>query len=234
MKTILFVLFLFGIIQGHANKIYDVRVDQDSYSYVDTLCVPPDVAYSNAQNWILKSSVSYKGSVQYENREQKKLIAKSGTAFPYEHNSSNVESFLIFDLTIEIRDGKYRIKLDNIKGLDILHGFKIGMLEVNDESEDETDIPLYSGYWPNEVSGVIRFGYDVEYENNKLQIQKLEDMKDVVKKKKEQEAIDKKIAKIKYQQEFIDKERDKYISINSTINNYIDLLSKQLNYNDDF
>ena len=31
-----------------ANKTYDVREDGNSFSYVDTICVTPDIAYNNA------------------------------------------------------------------------------------------------------------------------------------------------------------------------------------------
>ena len=232
MKSKLLLLLLILNLHVYASKEYDVRVNGNSYIIVDTLCVSPDVAYNNAQDWILKSSVSYKGAIQYENRDQKKLIAKSGVAFPYKA-ASNVESYLIFDLSIEMKEGKYRIKIENIKGFDILHSVDFGFGPTGEDTS-ETDIVAYSGYTKDEVSGEFKYFYEEKYENNKLLLQELNNKKVVIKKKKELTQIDKEIKMIENQQELYDKKRNLYLIINSTINNYIELLSKQINYNDDF
>ena len=83
-----------------AKDTYDVREHGSSFVYIDTLCVEPNVAFNNAQDWIVKSSSSYKSSIQYENLAQKKLIAKSGIEFP--STASNSKNYLIFDLTLDL------------------------------------------------------------------------------------------------------------------------------------
>lgn len=232
MKYKILLLFLTLNIHVFAGKKYDVRVDGNSYSIVDSLNVSPDVAYNNAQEWIVKSTVSYKGAIQYENRDQKKIIAKSGIAFPYK-SADNVESYLRFDLIIEMKESKYRIKLENIKVYSILHSVDFG-LGPTEEGTVETDIAKYSGYTIDEITGEPKFANEEKYENNKLMLQELMSKKDVVKKKKELTQIESDIKRLEFQQKDIDNRRNLYLVINSTINNYLELLSKQINYNDDF
>ena len=115
----------------------------------------------------------------------------------------------------------------------ILHSVDFGFGPTG-ESTLETDIVKYSGYTKDVVSGEIKFVHEEEYEKNKLLLQELNSKKAVVKKKKELAQIDKEIQRIENDQKYYDIQRDLYLVINSTINEYMELLSKQINYNDDF
>lgn len=226
------ILFTLMNVSVFANKEYDVREDGNSFSLVDTLCVTPDIAYNNAQNWVIKSSSNYKSSVQFEDREQKKLIIKSGVVYPYV-SASNEEPYLIFDLTIELKDGRFRIKLENIKHYTILHSVNFGFGETG-EDVSEVDIVTSSCYEKDPMSGNVIFRYEEEFSSNKLKLKELKNKQNTIKKKKELNQIEKDIKRIENRQTSIDEWRNNYIKINSTINNYIALLTKQLNTLDEF
>lgn len=228
---ILLLLMLFNV-DVWAHEKYDVRIDGNSYSYVDTLKVSPDIAYSNAQNWIVISSKSYKGSVQYEDKDQKKIIAKSGTVYPFDE-ASNVESFLIFDLTTELKDGKFRVKLENIKYFSLIHSVDFG-LGPTGEDTSEINILDFSGYEIDKETAVAKFKYDKEYADNKLKLQELLDKKNTTKKKKELEELNTEINRINNKQESIENIRENYTRVNKLINEYVEILAKQLNTDDDF
>lgn len=233
MKSkLLIILFTLLKVNVFAITEFDVRENGNSYSFVDSLSVAPEVAYSNAQNWVIKSSTSYKASVQFEDKEQKKLIIKSGVVYPYK-KASNVEPYLVFDLTIELKEGKFRIKLENIKYYAILHYTDIGYIETGDDVS-EVDIISFSGYKKDAISGLSKFTYEEEYDNNKLKMQSLLNKKSIAKKKKEINQIDHDIEILNYRQNTLEEWRNNYIKINSTINSYVANLSKQLNTNDDF
>lgn len=236
MKAMRFKLIFLGfaLINMHiyANKKYDVRTDGDSYTYIDTLSVSPDIAYNNAQNWIVKNSDSYKSSVQFDNKEQKKIIAKSGVKFPYS-KAVNEESYFLFDLTIELKENRYRIKLDNIMARSILHSVDLGLVSTGEDSI-EFGILQFSGYAKDKISGNLIFLDEEEYEKNNMKLQELKDKQKAVKKQKDTKEIQKEIDRLEFWQKDIDERRELYLLVNSTINNYIDLLSKELNVNDDF
>lgn len=229
---LLVLLFTLMNVSVLANNEYDVRENGNSFSLVDTLCVTPEIAYNNAQNWVVKSSSSYKGSVQFEDREQKKLIIKSGVVYPYV-NASNEEPYLIFDLTIELKEGRFRLKLENIKLYTILHSVNFGFGETGEDTS-EVDIVTFSCYEKNVISGITLFRYEEEYLRNKLNLEELRNDKNTTKKKKELLQIESDIKRIENRQTSIDEWRNNYIKINSTINSYISLLIKQLNAADDF
>lgn len=228
----LILLFTLMNVSVLANNEYDVRKNGNSYSLVDTLCVTPETAYNNAQNWVVKSSSNYRGSVQFENREQKKLIIKSGVTYPYA-NASNVEPYLIFDLTIELKNGRFRLKLENIKYYAFLHSVNFGFGETG-EDVSEVDIVTFSCYEKDVLSGIAHFRYEEEYSNNKFKLEELRNNQNAAKKKKELLQIESDIKRIENRQTSIDEWRNNYIKINSTINSYITLLIKQLNTVDDF
>lgn len=233
MKTRLLIMF-FVVLSNlmYAQKEYDVREDGNSYAFVDSLKINPDIAYNNAQDWLVKSSTSYKSSVQFENKEQRKIIAKSGVAYPYS-TASNDEHFLIFDLTIELKEGKFRLKFDNIKQYTILHAVNLGFT-VTDEDVSEADIVTCSCYDKDLVTGVVKFRYEDEYKLNKSLLEELQNKKSTIKKKKELAKIEQDISRLKDQQKFIDDCRDNYLKINKTINDFVAFLSQMLNTDDDF
>lgn len=228
----LILLFTLLNVNVFAKNEYDVRKDGNSFSYIDTLCVTPDIAYNNAQNWVVKSSTSYKSTVQYEDREQKKMIIRTGVAYPYA-KTSNTEMFLIFNLTIELKEEKFRIKLENIKERTYLHSINFGFVETGDDVS-EVDIISFAGYINDVISGIPRFIHEEEYESNRLKLQELTNKKSIIKKKKELIQIDKEIEIISFRQQTLEEWRNNYIAINSVINSYVASLSKQLNTNDDF
>ena len=233
MKTIFFIL-LFSLMNLclFANNEYDVRENGNSFSLVDSLCVTPEVAYNNAQDWVVKCSSSYKSSVQFEDREQKKMIIKSGVKYPYER-ASNTETYLIFDLTIELKDGRFRLKLENIKEYMIIHSVNFGLGETG-EDFSEVDIAKISCYEKDNVSGGVKFKYEEEYSSNKIKLGELRNKLETTKKKKELLQIENDIKSITDRQASIDECRNNPIKINSTINRYITLLIRQLNTTDDF
>lgn len=229
---LLILLFTLLNVSMLANNEYDVRENGNSFSLVDTLFVTPEIAYNNVQNWVVKSSSSYKGSVQFEDRELKKLIIKSGVVYPYV-NASNEEPYLIFDLTIELKEGRFRLKLENIKQYTILHSVNFGFGETG-EDVSEVDIEKISCYEKDVISGIAHFRYEEEYSGNKLKLEELRNNQKTTKKKKELLQIESDIKRIENRQTSIDEWRNNYIKINSTINGYITLLIKQINTADDF
>lgn len=233
MKKLFFFLLTFVTLQVRAIDDYNVRVHGNSYSCVDTLHVSPDVAYNNAQNWIITSSNNYKSSVQYENLEQKKIIAKSTIPFPYKR-ADNEDNYIAFVITLEIKEGRYRIKIDNIKCLMILDYSGLNQIFSDDSEVVESDIITCSGYKKNPETGLDYFYHEEDYNKTKSELLEYESKLKVAKKKKEISEINSKIDMLKSKLSFFDKEREKYLVINTTINNYIKLLKKQINFDDSF
>ena len=229
LSILLFTLMNVSVL---ANNKYDVRENGNSFSLVDSLCVTPEIAYNNAQNWIVKSSSNYKGSVKFEDREQKKLVIKSGVVYPFV-KAINEEPYLIFDLTIDLKEGRFRLRLENIKKYTILHSVNFGFGETGEDVVVE-DIVTFSCYEKDVKSGIALFRYEEEYSSNKLKLEELRNKLNFTKKKKELIQIEKNIKRIENRQTLIDEWRNNYININSTINSYITLLIKQLNTVDDF
>lgn len=232
MKFKLIILLAVICVNTYANKKYNVRENGNSYIYIDSLRVSPNIAYNNAQNWILKNTSSYKTSVQFESLEQKKIIAKSGVETSYK-TASNDEHIIIFDLTLEIKEGKYRLTMDNIKQYLILHPVDFELLDISDEEIIETDIVKASCYDKDPVTGEEIFFYADRYKRNALELEELNKKKQNAK-KKELEEIEKQITRLEDDQAFIDKERNYYQIINSVFNNYIDQFDKAINTDDDF
>lgn len=221
MRFKLFLLFAIINVYVYADKKYDVRINGNSYTYTDTLLVSPSVAYSNAQNWILTSSTSYKGSVQYENIQQKKIIAKSGVLYDF-NPSINMKYVIVFDLTIELKDGKFRVKLDNIKEN-----------SISDDHTAEFDIVAFALFTYDLKTGTLLHTRKEQYEKNELRLQELRG-KITTAKKKEATQILQEIASLEAYQKGLEKDDEKCLKVNSKINNYIELLTKQLNTEDDF
>lgn len=231
-RIVFTLLLLFVNIVLFANKKYDVFVDERNFTIVDSLSVSTDVAYNNVQSWIINSSESYKASVQFESKEQGKIIAKLGIAFPNINNVSNLESFIIFDLTVEVKEGKYRIKLENIKGRNYYHSVELAYSTTDEEIKD-IDIITFSCYKKDAVTGAYCFWYEERYEENRLRIQELKEKK-LNSNKKELIKIENEITNIENHQRDIDRERETYILVNSAINKYVEALSRQINVKDDF
>lgn len=232
MKFKLIILLAVICVNTYANKKYNVRENGNSYIYIDSLRVSPNIAYNNAQNWILKNTSSYKTSVQFESLEQKKIIAKSGVETSYK-TASNDEHIIIFDLTLEIKEGKYRLTVDNIKEYLILHSVDL-LFGPTGESITETDIVKASGYDKDPVTGEEKNFYDDRYERNALELKELNEKLHNTKKKKELLEIEKKIQSLESDQVYIEKERNYYLIINSAVNNYIEQFDKAINTDDDF
>ncbi len=72
--------------------------------------------YSNAQEWIAKTFGDYKSVIQFEDNENGKLIIKGNSNVNYIGRTEFMQTkeMISYTLTIEVKEGKYRYKLDNV------------------------------------------------------------------------------------------------------------------------
>ncbi|HOZ13379.1 MAG TPA: DUF4468 domain-containing protein [Tenuifilaceae bacterium] len=72
--------------------------------------------YSNAQEWIAKTFGDYKSVIQLEDNENGKLIIKGNSNVNCQGRTEVMQTKekISYTLTIEVKEGKYRYKVDNV------------------------------------------------------------------------------------------------------------------------
>lgn len=75
-----------------------------------------DKMFSNAKEWIAKNFVDYKKVIQFEDKEEGKIIIKGVSNVSYIHESDihNTSESIKYTITIECKDHKYRYKIEDI------------------------------------------------------------------------------------------------------------------------
>lgn len=101
-------------------KISDVKYENNAYSQVFETSISVADQYRNAKQWIAKTFGSYKDVVQLEDEETHKIILKGKMALPDEHSVPGSGCMLTdkitssFTMTIEFKDGRYRVKIEDV------------------------------------------------------------------------------------------------------------------------
>jgi len=100
-----------------------------------------DLLFSNAKEWVATTFGDYKRVIQYEDKEEGKLILKGASDIPY--IAGSISERLEFTITIECKDEKYRYKISDI---DILLNLDIvglsGSKKIN-RNKHLLDIEIY-------------------------------------------------------------------------------------------
>ncbi len=98
----------------------DLVFENNSFSHVFKTTVPPATQYLNAKQWIAKTFGSYKAVVQFEDESAHKIILKGKVITPYDGEINETTWFqdkvtYSFTMTIDIKEGKYRVKIEDVK-----------------------------------------------------------------------------------------------------------------------
>lgn len=122
-KYILILTFLVSLIIGGYSQSHNLPIDSMGnvvFKEIVNTNLSQSKLYSNAQEWIAKTFGDYKSVIQFEDKENGKLILKGSSAVRYYIEThllgmtiSNRER-IEFTLTIDCRENKYRYIMDNI------------------------------------------------------------------------------------------------------------------------
>lgn len=98
----------------------DLVFENNSFSHVFETTVPPATQYLNAKQWIAKTFGSYKAVVQFEDESAHKIIIKGNVIAPNDGEINETTWFqdavtYSFTMTIDIKNGKYRVKIEDVK-----------------------------------------------------------------------------------------------------------------------
>jgi len=96
------------------------KYEDSSFSMTYENSTPKNIKFSNAKMWIAKTFGDYKSVLQYEDPENNKIIIKGSSKM---EDVTNVidrvvvkeKPNLLFLLTIDCRDDKYRLKFENME-----------------------------------------------------------------------------------------------------------------------
>lgn len=124
MKKLLLFIFIIISTNAYTQTLdkYDLineKFSDCSYSKIYNDSTPKNIKFSNAKEWIAKTFGDYKSVLQYEDAENYKIIIKGISALKdiisYEDKTRIVEKpDLLFTLTIDCKDDKYRMKFENM------------------------------------------------------------------------------------------------------------------------
>ena len=109
MKKILFILLLVPTFSYCQNLTYTEIVPADSLS--------KDLLYSNARLWFVHAFNSANNVIQYDSKDDGKIIGKGnflfhGRAFTSGTNSTGPVNFTV---TVEVKDNKYKYEITDFK-----------------------------------------------------------------------------------------------------------------------
>lgn len=116
-KILFFVLFITNVSYAQINEF---RISSDGNIDIEEIVelnVPKDVLYQNAQEWIVQTFGDYKSVIQFEDKENFKLIMKGFTPIEhvwYNNLGGKTKEEMSYTIAIECKDGKYRYKISDI------------------------------------------------------------------------------------------------------------------------
>lgn len=121
MKKIILFVALVSIYAISFGQLTDKEVifENNSFSQVFETTVPPATQYLNAKQWIAKTFGSYKAVVQFEDESAHKIILKGKAIEPNDGEITETTWYqdkvtYSFTITIDIKKGKYRIKIEDV------------------------------------------------------------------------------------------------------------------------
>lgn len=115
---------------------------EDEFSEVITTNISKDAMFANAQEWIAKTFGDYKSVIQFENKDEGKLIIKGISKVSYPQ--SNTIEKINYTITIECKDNRYKYTISDIQIF--VHSYIVG--------------------------GTREFNYDITHEQHRVDIQK--------------------------------------------------------------
>lgn len=127
-KLLLFVFMIPTLVHSQIINKQLFPLDKEGnivFSEVVNINLQKENLYKNAQDWIAKTFGDYKSVIQFEDKENGKLILKGKSDMKYiaRYSISEYKEQLNYTITIECKDNKYRYK---IQDLIIDETYKIG------------------------------------------------------------------------------------------------------------
>lgn len=115
-KAILLVLLaLMPIMLLAQNYQFPVNENgNEEFKEVVNTGIKKDMMFSNAQEWIAKTFGDYKKVIQFENKEDGKLIIKGFSPINHVRKLDNLSERMSYTITIDIKDDKYRYTISDI------------------------------------------------------------------------------------------------------------------------
>lgn len=95
------------------------KFENNSLSKIFDDTTPKNIKYSNAKGWIAKTFGDYKSVLQYEDPDNSRIVIKGFSALKdivyFEDKRRITENpELSFTLTIDCKDDKYRLRIENM------------------------------------------------------------------------------------------------------------------------
>ena len=112
MKILPFALSIMIVLPG-CGRLTRVPESERSVRQVFTVRLTQDEVYERALEWCAKKLVSINDAVVVKNRERGRIIAR-GTGKYSEYFDFLVDREFSYTMTIEIKEGRYRVTFDNL------------------------------------------------------------------------------------------------------------------------
>lgn len=98
------------IFVGCAGTFEKITPEQMRFERVMTTATPPALVYERALQWIATNFRSSKAVLEYQNKEEGKIIGNGTTNF----TMSLMDYPCYFTMQIDIKEGKYKVLFDNL------------------------------------------------------------------------------------------------------------------------
>jgi hypothetical protein len=119
MRNIFIVILLFSNFSILLSQDYSFSKDENGEDYISEVVectTSKEQLFSNAQEWIAKTFGDYKSVIQFENKDDGKLIIKGfgDVTHVRSYLSSTLSEKIKFTMTIEFKDNRYRYTISDI------------------------------------------------------------------------------------------------------------------------
>lgn len=147
MKKIIFAIyFILSAVVGYAQTISWVslrneKFSDNSYSIVIEDSLQNSQKFINAKQWVAKTFNDYKGAIQFEDKDNGKIVIKGIMPVEQFRGEDIKEIYNVnidFTLTIDIKPEKYRLKFENMKAY-VKKKVDFGLMAHNSEKEMSLD-----------------------------------------------------------------------------------------------
>lgn len=97
-------------------ELKDIDIINNSFSIIIENNCRSEIKYNNSKEWIAKTFGDYKKVIQYEDAENHKIIMKGESELEHGHEYANTTEIPIlkYTITIECKNDKYRVQMENM------------------------------------------------------------------------------------------------------------------------
>lgn len=236
----LFTIVILNINMLHAQiGINEINIEMDSFSKIFSNTNPAETKLSNAKEWVAKTYGDYKAVLQLEDEANCKLIIKGINKLPSEQSIEAKGAIEIirhpqlrYTLTIDCKDDKYRIKLENIR-VEIKQLFYV----IGSPTTSTRTYNIDEFYFNEDI---LKCETTINESTTQLKLLKAQDTNSMNKKeirayRKEISNEEEKLATAQVQKEKLEKQKEiRMINLKKEIYNLVNSLIKSIESNDNF